>query len=73
MEAIQHHCGVGTMGLDGPHIGVATGPFGLSFLLGTEHVREKSIDGFLAFATANPHHTGAVQVIDQRGVFVALG
>ena len=45
----------------------------LLLLIVAEHFIEENINGFTPFAGADPHHTGSVQVVDQRGVLVALG
>ena len=76
VEAIQDQRGIGAMVLDGAYVGfahVATGPLDLGSPVLTKRLGEEPVDGFSPFSRADPHHASAFQVIDKRGVFVALG
>ncbi len=76
MEAIQDQGGVGAMLSDGAHVGlahVAAGPPDPLFLKGTERLVEKPVNCLTALSLTYPDHTGALEIVDQSGVFVALG
>lgn len=75
METIEHQGGVGTMVFDRPDVGpthVAAGGVDLGFLVGAQGLIEEPFDALAAFARADPDHHRALEVIDQRGVLMAL-
>lgn len=75
VEAVQHQGGVRAVGLNGTDVGlthVAAGGLDSGFLVVTHRLVEEPVDGLAALALADPDHAGALQVIDQRGVLVAL-
>ena len=76
METVQHQCSVRAVVGDGPDVRcthVAARPLDLFLLIVTEDLVEENINGFAPFPRPNPHDAGPIQVVDQRGVLVALG
>ncbi len=76
VKAIEDQLGIRTVFLDGSDVSfahVAAGPLDLGSPVGTESLCEEPIDRFTRPAAANPHHAGAVQIVNERGVPVTLG
>ncbi len=76
MEAIQDQGGVGAMLSDGAHVGlahVAAGPPDPLFLKGAERLIEEPVNCLPALSFSYPDHARAFEIVDQCGVFVALG
>ena len=75
MKAIEYQFGVAAMITNGAHVGfahVAAGRVNLRPLIGTEHLIEKSVDGFAAASLTDPNDHGPLQIVNQRRVTVAL-
>jgi hypothetical protein len=76
METIQDESGLGAMVLDGSHIGlahIAAGPPDTLFLKSAEFLVEKPIDGLPTLTVTDPYHTGTLQIVDHRSVFLTPG
>ena len=75
VEAVQDQGRILAVGLDGSNVGfahVAAGPRDLGFLVVAEGLGEEPVDGLTPFTCADPDHTGPIQVVDDRGILVAL-
>jgi len=75
VEAVKHQRGIWTVCLDGTDIGlahVAAGGPDSGFLVVAHSPVEEPVDRLSALALGDPDHAGSVQVVDQRGVLVAL-
>ena len=75
VDVIDDERGVRAMMLDRLGVGtahVAAGPADLSALVLAQGLGKEPIDGFAAFSGRDPHHSGALEVVDQGGEFASL-